>query len=114
MGSNVATGVDPEKVVPVPMETAPAADRRRTRPSPLLPSSAAISRSLVEILACLTLAAAASTLAAFDVRRVASLPAPAPALAAAAILLLAGAAFLSVRLAGTLRRQPAAPARHAH
>jgi diguanylate cyclase (GGDEF)-like protein len=87
------------------VETAPTADRRRSRPSALLPSSPAISRSLVPILICLALAAAASTLAAFDVRRLASLSAPAPALAAAAVLLLAGAAFFSVRLAGTLRRE---------
>ena len=81
---------------------------------PPLPSPPAISRSLVPILACLALAAAASTLAVFDVRRLASLPAPAPALAAAAVLLLAGAAFLSVRLAGTLRRERAGSAERAH
>jgi diguanylate cyclase (GGDEF)-like protein len=92
------------------VETTPTADRRRSRPSALLPSSSAISRSLVPILVCLALAAAASTLAAFHVQRLASLPAPAPALAAAAILLLAGAAFFSVRLAGTLRREREASA----
>jgi diguanylate cyclase (GGDEF)-like protein len=99
------------------VETAPTADRRRLRPTAPLPSSPAISHSLVPILVCLALAAAASTLAAFHVQRLASLPAPAPALAAAAILLLAGAALLSVRLAGTLRREreaSAASARQAY
>jgi diguanylate cyclase (GGDEF)-like protein len=90
--------------------TAPTADRRRSRPSALQPSAPAISRSLVPILVCLALAAAASTLAAFKVQRLASLPAPASALATAALLLLTGAAFLSVRLAGTLRRERAASA----
>src|SRR6202023_660059 len=70
-----------------PVETAPTADRRRLRPSAPLPSSPAISHSLVPILVCLALAAAASTLPAFHVQRLASLPAPAPVLAAAAILL---------------------------
>jgi diguanylate cyclase (GGDEF)-like protein len=83
------------------VETAPTADRRRSRPSAPLTSSPAISRSLVPILVCLALAAAASALAAFDPRRLASAP-------AAAVVLLAAAAVLSVRLAGTLRRERAA------
>jgi len=99
------------------VKTAPTADRRRARPSAPLPSSPAISRSLVPTLVCLALAAAASTLAAFHVQRLAGLPAAPPALAAAAILLLGGAAFFSVRLAATLRREreaSAASARQAY
>jgi len=83
------------------VEPRPTADSGRARPSPLLPSSPPISRSLVPILVCLALAAAASALAAFGPRRFAGAP-------AAAVVLLAAAAFLAVRLAGTLRRERAA------